>query len=254
MRSWLLVVACILSISSYSQQLPAVSNPPRLVNDFVGILTPSEQVTLEHFLSDFNDSTSNQINIVIISTLNGYPIEEYSNKLFREWGIGSKEKNNGILILVASQDRKIRIEVGYGLEGAIPDIIANEIINNDLKPNFKNQAYYQGFVEAVQDLAIAAKGEYNIKKKKVDKDSVKDLFKLFFIIIIIIILLSIFGRKNRGGGGSSGMTDLATGMLIGSMLGGGRRSGGWSSGDSGFGGFGGFGGGSSGGGGASGSW
>ncbi len=91
-----------------------------------------------------DDSTSNQIAIVLIKTLNDYPIEDYSVKLFRSWGIGNKKTNNGVLIIAAIDDHKVRIEVGYGLEGAIPDITANSIIEDDIVPAFKEENYYQG--------------------------------------------------------------------------------------------------------------
>ncbi|HAK12506.1 MAG TPA: methanol dehydrogenase, partial [Chitinophagaceae bacterium] len=79
----------------------------------------------------------NQIAVVLIRSLEDYPIEEYANKLFREWGIGNKKTNNGVLLIAAIDDRKVRIEVGYGLEGAIPDIVANNIIRYELGPSFK---------------------------------------------------------------------------------------------------------------------
>ena len=85
---------------------------------------------------------------------------KYANKLFREWGIGNKKTRNVVLLLIAIQDKKIRIEVGYGLEGAIPDITANNIINNDIKPAFRQQAYYQGIDNATDNIAKAAIGEY----------------------------------------------------------------------------------------------
>jgi uncharacterized protein len=200
-----------------------------------------------------DDSSSNQIAVVILPSLDGNPIEEYATKLFRTWGIGNKKTNNGILLLIAVQDKKIRIEVGYGLEGAIPDITAINIIDNDLKPAFRSGAYYEGIDKATDDIAKAAVGEYKVAKVKKSKG--KNNGALLMIIIFVIILV----LKGGGGGGSSigrsGFSDVATGMLLGSLLGGGGRSGGggWGGGDSG-GGFGGFGGGSSGGGGASGGW
>ena len=104
---------------------------------------------LEQRLDAFDDSTSNQIAIVTIPTLGDYDIETYANKLFRTWGIGSAKHDNGILILVAVNDHKMRIEVGRGLEGAIPDVTAKDIIDNDLAPNFRENNYYRGFDEAI---------------------------------------------------------------------------------------------------------
>lgn len=253
---FLFIVSTSFSITSVkAQNILAKPNPPQLVNDIAGILSPEQKAALENKLVTIDDSSSNQIAVVILPTLDGYPIEEYANKLFRDWGIGNKKTNNGILLLIAINDRKVRIEVGYGLEGAIPDITANSIINNDIKPSFKAGAYYEGIEKATTDIAKAAIGEYKLARPKKGKDTPVSLY--LFIICAFIIVVAI-GRKNGGGGsniGGGGFSDIATGMLLGSLLGGGRRGGDWGGGgDFGGGGFGGFGGGSSGGGGASGGW
>lgn len=235
-----------------AQNVIAKANPPVLVTDMAGVLSAEEIQVLENKLVAIDDSSSNQIAVVILPTLDGYPIEEYANKLFREWGIGNKKSRNGVLLLIAIQDKKIRIEVGYGLEGAIPDITANNIIDKDIKPAFRAGAYFEGIDKATDDIAKAAVGEYKVARTK--KPSGKSSGALFVLIIFVILLV----LRGGGGGGSNigrgGFSDVATGMLLGSLLGGGgRSSGGWGGGDSG-GGFGGFGGGSSGGGGASGGW
>ena len=227
---------------------------PTLVTDLAGVLSPTEKQFLENKLVSIDDSSSNQIAVVILPTLDGYPIEEYATKLFRTWGIGNKKTNNGILLLIAINDRKVRIEVGYGLEGAIPDITSNNIINNDIKPAFKQEAYFDGINAATDNIAKAAVGEYKVARQKKGKEKGGSIF-LFLIILFVII--AIVGKKGGNGGsniGGGGFSDIATGMLLGSLLGGGGRSGGDGGGFSGGGGFGGFGGGSSGGGGASGGW
>ena len=237
---------------SFAQNILPRPNPPKLVNDVAGVLSPEQREILEQKLVALDDSSSNQIAIVLIPTLDGYPIEEYANKLFREWGIGHKGTNNGVLIIAAINDRKVRIEVGYGLEGAIPDITASDIYNNLIVPAFKEQNYYRGLDDATTALSKAAVGEYKIKKDKKAKSKGKPLFTFLGMLIFILIVVAGGGR---GGGGSMsrrGYSDVATGMLLGSLLGGGRSHGG-GFGDSG-GGFGGFGGGSSGGGGAGGGW
>jgi uncharacterized protein len=237
---------------SFAQNILPRPNPPKLVNDVAGVLSPEQREILEQKLVALDDSSSNQIAVVLIPTLDGYPIEEYANKLFREWGIGHKGTNNGVLIIAAINDRKVRIEVGYGLEGAIPDITASDIYNNEIVPAFKEQNYYRGLDNAIDALSKAAVGEYKIKKEKKGKSKGSPLFT--FLGILIFILIVVAGGGGRGGGSMSrrGYSDVATGMLLGSLLGGGRSSGGF--GDSGGGGFGGFGGGSSGGGGAGGGW
>jgi uncharacterized protein len=245
--------ALLFANNALAQNIIAKPNPATLVTDVAGVLSPEQKQALENKLVAIDDSSSNQIAVVIIPSLDGYPKEEYANKLLREWGIGSK-KNNGVLLLISINDRQIWIEVGYGLEGAIPDITALNIIDNDIKPAFKAGNYYEGIDQATDNIAKAAVGEYKVAKAKKSKS--KSRGSGGFLIILIIIFLVL--RNGRGGGGSniggSGFSDVATGMLLGSLLGGGGRHGGGGGFGGGGGGFGGFGGGSSGGGGAGGSW
>jgi len=253
---FLCIFLCI-GIYATAQEVLPKPNPPRLVTDLSGVLSADQLAALEQKLVAIDDSSSNQIAVVILPTLNGVPKEEYATKLFREWGIGNKKSRNGVLLLIAIQDRQIRIEVGYGLEGAIPDVTALSIIDNDIKPAFKQGAYYEGLDKATDNIAKAAVGEYKVKRSKKGKS---DGGSLLLFVFIVIIIVSIVGR--RGGGGSNigggGFNDFATGMLLSSLLNSGSsRGGGWGGGDSGGfggGGFGGFGGGSSGGGGAGGGW
>jgi len=261
------MLTVFFSITVFAQDIPARPNPPRLVNDFANVLLPEQRDILEQKLVALDDSTSNQISIVLIKTLNDYPIEDYSVKLFRTWGLGSKGTNNGILIIAAIDDHKVRIEVGYGLEGAIPDITANSIIENDIVPNFKEENYYRGLNVATNDLGKAAAGEYHVQRERSSNNSDNQgggsLLGIIIIVIIILILMRSGGGRGRGGGmmsrrGYGGMDSLFWGSFLGSSIGSGGR-GGWGGGGGGFGGgggggFGGFGGGSSGGGGASGSW
>ena len=249
------IVLSFVSVQLNAQNVLPKPNPPRLVTDQAGVLSPEQLAALEAKLVAIDDSSSNQIAVVILSSLEGQPKEEYANKLFREWGIGNKKTNNGVLVLVAIQDRQIRIEVGYGLEGAIPDVTALSITDNDIQPAFKAGAYYEGLDKATDDLAKAAVGEYKEARKKKRKSDGNPL-----VFILVVIFIVIFLSKRGGGGGSNinrgGFSDFTTGMLLGSLLNGGSsRGGGWGGGDfGGGGGFGGFGGGSSGGGGAGGGW
>jgi uncharacterized protein len=255
------LVSLLVSVSfiASAQNIPPRPNPPRLVNDFAGVLSPAEVQQLEQQLVAYDDSTSNQIAIVTVKTLDDYPIEEYALKILREWGVGNKKTNNGIVILAAIEDRKIRIEVGYGLEGAIPDITANHIIQNDIAPNFRSGDYYEGLSKAAASIIKAAAGEYKAPegyRKKGGKSGIP-----IGLIIFVIVMIIIFSGRNRGGGGgfmsrrgSGWLGPFILGNMIGRSSGGGwgGGGGGWSGG--GGGGFGGFGGGSGGGGGASGSW
>jgi uncharacterized protein len=261
LRFLLVPVLLCVSLVTSAQNIPARPNPPKLVNDFAGVLSPGEVQQLEQQLVAYDDSTSNQIAIVLVKSLNDYPIEEYALKLFREWGVGNKKTNNGVVIVAAIDDRKIRIEVGYGLEGAIPDITANHIIQNDIAPNFRGGDYFEGLSKAAGSIIKAAAGEYKAPAGYRKKKGGGSAFPFGFIIFIIVMVI-IFGGRNRGGGGGF-MSRRGSGwlgpLIIGSMLGRSSGGSGWGGGGGGWsggggGGFGGFGGGSSGGGGASGSW
>ena len=247
----LLIPVFLLSIFASAQMdkiVPRRPNPPRLVNDFTNTLTGEQTDALERKLVAYDDSTSNQIAVVIIPTLGNYTDEEVGLQIIRSWGVGNKDKNNGIVLLVAKDDHKVRIEVGYGLEGAIPDITAKSIIDNSITPNFKAGNFYRGLDEATDDIIKAAAGEYTAPQGYGNRKRGIGIGAIFFIIIIILGILGSIGRK----GGGSGLGGFGTGMIIGSLLGGGGSGGGWSGG--GGGGFGGFGGGGGGGGGASGGW
>ncbi|TAF52061.1 MAG: TPM domain-containing protein [Sphingobacteriia bacterium] len=245
-----------------AQDLLPRPNPPRLVNDVAGVLSPEQKQILEDKLVALDDSSSNQIAIVLLPSLNGADVADYANKLFRAWGIGDKKTNNGVLILASIEDRKIWIEIGYGLEGAIPDVTASSIYRNEIVPEFKQQNYYRGLDRAIDALAKAAVGEYKVKreKNKGTGSSGKDILKFILIVIVVIFILAR-GSGGRGGGMMSrrGAGNIAEALFWSSLLGGGNRSSGSSWGGGGFGGgggggFGGFGGGSSGGGGAGGGW
>jgi uncharacterized protein len=254
---WLGLMLCISA--AFSQELPEKSST--LVTDYTNTLSATEKQQLESKLVAFNDSTSTQIAVVMIQSTGEYDINQYGVSLLRAWGIGSKEKNNGVLVLVALKDRKMSIQTGYGAEGALPDIITQQIIQNDMKPRFRENDYYGGLDAATDDIIKYTRGEYKADKKTAARKG--DGGGAGFVIIIVIVILIIIFRRGGGGGGgriigSRGGASPFWWLLAGNMLGGGGRSsdsdwGGFSGGGGG-GGFGGFGGGSGGGGGSSGSW
>jgi uncharacterized protein len=257
----LTLLALLTSWMVFSQEVLPPPNPPRLVTDAAGVLSESDKSALEQKLVSIDDSTSNQIVVVLIKSLNDRPVEEYATKLFRSWGIGNKKMNNGILLLISVEDRKVRIETGYGLEGAIPDIVADDIIRKRIAPAFKAGNYYKGIDEATDALAQAAVGEYKVARKKNRSSDGKGSPIIIFFVILVIVLIILGGIGGGGGFGGgrrrrSDFGSLAEGIILGSLLNGGGRGGGWGGGGfgGGGGGFGGFGGGSSGGGGASGGW
>ncbi|MEG8947641.1 TPM domain-containing protein [Rosettibacter firmus] len=213
-------------------------------NDYTATLKTSEISLLNNKLKSFDDSTSNQIVFLMISTLNGYPIEMYAYEVASRNKIGTAKNNNGVLFLVVKDDRKMRIEVGYGLEGALPDALASSILRNEVRPYFKRGDYFHGIEAGIDAIISATKGEYKGDKKDKEEDDIKFPF-IYIIMILLFLLLSRGGRRSGG---------ILPWLIIGSM--GGGRSRGWGGGGFSGGGFGGFsgGGGSFGGGGASGSW
>jgi len=252
MKKILAFLLLAVTIRAGGQNIPAKPNPPRLVNDFAHLMSADEVSRLEDKLVAYDDSTSTQIVIVTLNPTDDYPVEMYALKILREWGVGNKKTNNGIVLLADMKNHRIRIETGGGMEGSIPDITASHIIQNDIVPNFKNDNYYKGFDEATDAIFKAAAGEYkapdNYRNRGNKGGSI--IGGIIFFIIIIIVL----SRINRGGGGGGviGRSGFLPWLLVNSMLNSGR-GGGWGGGGGG-GGFGGFGGGSGGGGGASGSW
>lgn len=246
----------LCTFALFAQTIPERPNPPRLVNDFTNTLTPDQKQALEEKLVAFDDSTSTQIAVVIIPTLNGAGISEYNLELGRKWGVGTT-KNNGVVLLIAKDDRKLDITAGYGLEGSLTDGTSQLIIDDIIVPNFKGNDYYRGLDQGTDAIIRAVKGTFKTPRQKSKGSGGGGLGKWIIILFIIIFLIS-----RRGGGGKGtymsrrGGTGIADAILWSTLLGGGRGGGGgWSGGGGGSsGGFGGFGGGSFGGGGASGSW
>jgi uncharacterized protein len=256
-----IIILSLLVISTffgYAQEFPA--KPNTLVNDYTNTLTNEQKQTLERKLVAFDDSTSSQIAVVIMKSVGDYDINDYTQKLGRAWGVGGKEKNNGVVLLIAMGDRKLSIQTGYGVEGALPDIYTKRIIENDIKPFFKSNDYYAGIDAGTDSIIQLIKGEYKNDNPKAKSKGSKGGAGIIVIIIIIVIVIIL--RKGGGGGGNQviGGRGVADALFWSMLLGGGRGSGGggfgggFGGGSSGGGGFGGFGGGSFGGGGSSGSW
>lgn len=243
---------------------PSAPNPPRLVNDFSNTLSSDEVSRLEQKLVAYNDSTSSQVSIVMITSIGPYDISDYAFQLGDKWGIGRKDKNNGVLILAAMNERKVFIATGYGMEGVLPDALAKRIVEQLIVPNFRMGNYYEGLDKATDMIFKLASGEY--KAEKVASSGENGGAVVFFIIFILlfVVLPMLRNRKDNNNhmGGKGGNIDLFTTIMLANMLKGSNRGkfGDFSSGRGSFGGFGGgggfggFGGGSFGGGGAGGSW
>lgn len=214
------------------------------VTDLTNTLSSQELNVLNNRLKTFEDSTSTQIAVLIIPALNDYPLEYYSYDVAKKNNIGTKEHDNGALLLVVKNDKKLRIEVGYGLEGALPDALSSSIIRNVIIPHFRRDDYFAGINSGIDAIISAVKGEYAADKKPTPDDE-KTPNIIPILIVLFFIFNFLFRGRRRGRRGSGGFIFFPGGF------GGGRSAGGFGGG--GFGGFSG-GGGSFGGGGASGSW
>ena len=256
---FLIILFLLASLTGLTQQFP--EKPNRLVNDYTGTLSQDQIYQLEQKLVAFDDSTSTQIAVVLIQSVGIYDISDYTVRLAEAWGVGQKGKNNGLVLLAALKDRKVSIQTGYGLEGALPDAITKRIIENEIKPSFREGNYYAGLDKATDAIIAYTKGEYknDDAQARPPKESGKFPVGLIILIIIIIVVISKKGGGGKGGQiiGSRGGSNLFWWTLM-SGMGGRSGGGGFGGGHGGFGGggggFGGFGGGSFGGGGSSGSW
>ncbi|HCT2509157.1 TPA: TPM domain-containing protein, partial [Aeromonas dhakensis] len=213
------------------------------VVDEANLMSRKQAHQLTQQLATFEKRSGIQLVVVSIDTLAGDTIEEYGYQLGRHWGIGQKGKDNGVLLLIAQDERKVRIEVGYGLEGALPDAIAANIIQTRILPAFKRGDMVAGVVAGSQAIMQALAGEY----KPVDNASKDKLGGPWLFILMVIVMIVLHNLRGGGGGGGRGGRRRAAYLAGG--FGAGRSGGG-------FGGGGGFsgGGGSFGGGGASGGW
>jgi uncharacterized protein len=237
---FLAIVFLIFAIpqQAFSQVFPEKPSSLKLVNDFAKIYSAQESNLLEEKLIAYNNKTSTQIAVVAIASLGGYPIDDYAIKLANKWQIGQKGKDNGLLILIAKEDRKVFVASGYGMEGVLNDGKIGTIIRTKMIPHFKNGNYYAATNDGVDAMIAAAGSEYANDKTN---HNVKDRDRQFFaevIIYLALFFILIFIAFN--------CNNTPVDFYHDRIFYGGRRSSGLRSG--------GFGGGSFGGGGAGGSW
>ena len=230
------------------------------VYDYANVLSTTEKAQLEEKLVRYSDSTTTQIVVITIESLKGEDVSQLATKWAQTWGIGQSKEDNGVIILVAKDERKIAINPGYGLEDRLTAGIGGEIIRNSIIPEFKTGSYYNGLDKGADALLDVFKGKYKGERKQNKKEKIPVLP----IIIIVFVIIALLSRNKKGGGGgnsgnSGGGPSLMDIILLSSL---GRSSGGGGFGGSSDGGFGGggggfgggFGGGGFSGGGSSGSW
>ena len=271
------VMLCLMLTS-----VPAVAvnypKPTSWVNDYAGILSTSEKDALDSILQDFETQTTSQIFVAIMDHVpSGISLEEYVNELFTRWSPGQKEKDNGVLLAIFIQDRKLRIEVGYGLEATLTDAASKLIIVNEITPDFKQGAYYQGIKQGLQQIILTLHNDYKFpdspgqpspspRQRPSFQIDIVGLIVIAWALLVVFNVFRMWSRRHRGWSSSRkgwkrSRRSSGTAFRIGtSIL---RRaassryhrsSGSRSRRSVSFKGFSGGGGGSSGGGGASGSW
>lgn len=251
-----------------AQELPVLTQP---VNDLANVIDASSAAAMDRMIRSLQTATGDSVIVASVKTFAPYAtIEEYAVKLYERAGIGAKGKDNGVLILVAVDDRRARIEVGYGLEGFLTDGFSGDVIRTAMLPAFRRGAYGEGLLDATSQVVARIAKERNVALSDLPQPARErapngelraagSVIKLIVLILIVVFILarsSSRGGGGRGGGGGSGLLGFIIGQALANA---GRRGGGWNGGGFGGGGFGGggfggFGGGRSGGGGASGGW
>lgn len=282
----------VIVLMTLLPQLACALEVPQLrghVNDYANMLSPGASQRLEQALADFERSDSTQIVVLTVNSLEGEALEEYAIKVAEAWRIGQAKLDNGAILLVARQERKIRIEVGRGLEGVLTDLVSGRIIRGDISPHFKNNDYDSGIAAGVASVMQVVRGEYKAQPRdlKQGRKSAEPVYTLLVFLLVAVVFLGSFSKFLGGAAGAAGLSligfltfpglgvlvlgllgaaGFVLGLLVAFLFGGGHGfgggfggpfiGGGFGGGSSGGGGFGGFsgGGGSFGGGGASGDW
>ncbi len=236
--------ATLFSFSQVTQR----PDPPKLYNnlsrEFPNFLSESEAATIEAKLEAFSKETSNQIVVVIVDDIGGTDPASFATELGTSWGVGKKDANNGIVVLLKPNTHDLFIAVGYGLEGAIPDLATKKIREEEMNPYLKNGENFAAINNGTDKLMALAKGEINVKDYAKEPVNIDKWFKIIMLIIVAIAFIKIFFGKGGGTGYGGGGRYYSGGGFSGGSF---RSSGGG-------GGFGGFGGGSFGGGGSGGKW
>ena len=238
LRPILLLLAALLLVAAGALAAPAIPKARGYVNDYAGLLSPAAAGQIERFLTDFERSDSTQFAVLTVPSLDGEDLEGYAIRVAQAWGIGQKGKDNGALLLVAKAERAVRIEVGYGLEDRLTDLLAGRIVDQEIVPRFARGDFDGGVMAGVQAMTEAVRGAYRGdqgRQRQKERSPVAGLLLLLFLGPALLRLAG-GGRPGRRGG------FYTTGGFGGGGFGGGG------------GGFGGFGGGGFGGGGASGRW
>ncbi len=174
------------------------------VNDLAGLISRGTEAELERRMAELESSDSTQFVILTITSLEGEVPEEYSIRVAEEWGIGQEGYDNGVLLLVSKNDREVRLEVGYGLEGSLTDLLAGRIIDNEILPNFSAGRFDAGFLKGIEAVTAAVKGEYKAEAKPSSRAGSLRSGRSLMPFLIIFIVVAMIGSKKRIFGGLAG--------------------------------------------------
>lgn len=251
-----LIVVLLHQLGSAQFTIPEKPSFQTSVYDYAKLLSDSEKTQLEEKLIKYSDSTTTQIVVITIDDLKGEAVGVLATNWAHKWGIGQEKQDNGVIILVSKNDRKMSIRPGYGVEDRLVAGICGEIIRNVITPEFKAGSYYNGLDKGADSIFSVLKGKYKGKRSSDDDGGILIPLLIFIIVFVVIIYLASKNKNNGGNSGSFGGPDLMDIIILSRMgRGGGGSFGGGFGGSSGGGGFGGgFGGGGFSGGGADGSW
>ncbi len=198
------IMALLLILGAAS--LWALEVPPLKgrVNDLAGLIDPATQRQLEAALAQLEQSDSTQLAVLTIDSLQGDSLEDFSIRVVEQWQIGQKNVDNGVLLLISKNDRKIRIEVGYGLEGKLTDLVAGRIIRNVMVPQFKMGRFDQGIIAGVNAIAGVVRGEYKAPATPGRRSGRRDASPGFMGLIALALFINMLGRANRFLGAAAG--------------------------------------------------
>lgn len=249
------LLQCSVGLAQFT--IPPIPKFQTSVYDYANVLNAQEKAALEEKLIKYSDSTTTQIVVITIESLKGEDVAVVATRWGQDWGIGQEKEDNGVVILLSKNDKKISIRSGYGVEDRLVAGIKGEIIRNVIRPEFKNGNFYAGLDKGADAIFDVLKGKYKGERKKnKSKGSILPILLIVGFIIIIVLISKNKGGGNSGNRGGGGGFDLSDIIILSSLgrggFGGGSGGGGFSGGGGGFGG--GFGGGGFSGGGASGDW
>jgi uncharacterized protein len=205
--SFFVLLLCCLPVAAYGLEVPRLQG---YVNDYAGMISPSVKSRIVEELRAFEQSDSTQIVLLTIPSLEGEDIEEFGIKVAEQWKIGQQQKDNGVLLIVSKQERKVRIEVGRGLEGKLTDLMAGRIIDQVIKPRFRQGDFDGGFAAAVSSLIGATRGEFKAEARPVRRGQKGFPPLLTFLLFfgIFVLFLGIYSRLLGGIAGGVGLPAL----------------------------------------------